>query len=87
VFAAAAIQGASMTGSDLQALLLAAIVRENGGERRRWRIVLGEVRVYSLTTHPHCNWTVTPSGTFAEVDVVETLIDRIRAEHPIVEPR
>jgi hypothetical protein len=76
-----------MTASDLQSLLLTTLVRDHGGDRRRWRLVLGEVRVYSLATHPHCNWSVTPSGVFADVDAVETLIDQIRAQHPIVTTR
>jgi hypothetical protein len=76
-----------MTASDLQSLLLTTLVREQGGDRRRWRLVLGEVRVYSLATHPHCNWSVAPSGAFADIDAVETLIDTVRAQHPIVTPR
>jgi len=76
-----------MTASDLQSLILATLVREQGSDRRRWRLVLGEVRVYSLATHPHCNWSVTPSGAFADIDAVETLVDQIRAQHPIVTVR
>ena len=76
-----------MTASDLQSLILTTLVREQGSDRRRWRLVLGEVRVYSLATHPHCNWSVTPSGAFADIDAVETLVDRVRGEHPIVASR
>ncbi|MEG3163318.1 hypothetical protein U1701_01800 [Sphingomonas sp. PB2P19] len=76
-----------MTASDLQSLLLTMLVRDQGGDRRRWRLVLGEVKVYSLSTHPHCNWSVTPSGAFADIDAVETLVDTVRAQHPIVTPR
>lgn len=76
-----------MTASDLQSLLLTTLVREQGGDRRRWRLVLGEVRVYPLATHPHCNWSVTPSGAFTDIDAVETLVDQVRAQHPIVTPR
>jgi hypothetical protein len=76
-----------MTASDLQSLLLSTLVRDHGGDRRRWRLVLGEVRVYPLATHPHCNWSVTPSGAFADIDAVETLVDQVRAQHPIVTTR
>jgi hypothetical protein len=68
-----------MTASDLQSLLITTL--------RRWRLVLGEVKVYALATHPHCNWSVTPSGAFADIDAVETLVDQVRAQHPIVTPR
>ncbi|RZM20387.1 hypothetical protein [Sphingomonas sp. R86521] len=76
-----------MTASDLQSLLVTTLMREHGGDRRRWRLVLGEVKVYSLATHPHCNWSVTPSGAFADIDAVETLVDQVRAQHPIVTTR
>ncbi len=76
-----------MTASDLQSLLLTTLVRDHGGDRRRWRLVLGDVRVHALATHPHCNWSVTPSGAFADIDAVETLVDRVRGEHPIVASR
>lgn len=76
-----------MTASDLQSLLVTTLMREHGGDRRRWRLVLGEVKVYSLATHPHCNWSVTPSGAFAGIDAVETLVDQVRAQHPIVTTR
>lgn len=76
-----------MTASDLQSLLVTTLMREHGGDRRRWRLVLGEVKVYSLATHPHCNWSVTPSGAFADIDAVETLVDQARAQHPIVTTR
>lgn len=76
-----------MTASDLQSLILTTLVREQGSDRRRWRLVLGEVRIYPLATHPHCNWSVTPSGAFADIDAVETLIDQVRAQHPIVTTR
>ena len=76
-----------MTASDLQSLILTTLVREQGSDRRRWRLVLGEVRVYPLATHSHCNWSVTPSGNFADIDAVETLVDQVRAQHPIVTVR
>ena len=76
-----------MTASDLQSLLITTLLRDHGGDRRRWRLVLGEVKVYPLATHPHCNWSVTPSGAFDDIDAVETLVDRARAQHPIVSLR
>lgn len=73
-----------MTASDLQDLLTATLLRQYGGSRRRWKIVLGAVRVYDPETHPHCNWSVTPSGSVAEVAAIEALLDRLRGDHPIV---
>jgi len=73
-----------MTASDLQDLLTATLTRQLGGSRRRWKTVLGAVRVYDPATHPHCNWSVAPSGSVAEVAAVERLLDRMRGEQPIV---
>lgn len=73
-----------MTSADLIDLFLKALLREAGGERRRWRHVLGEVRVYDTATHPHCNWSISPRGGAGENALVERLADRLRAEHPIV---
>ncbi|PTD26362.1 hypothetical protein CV103_04820 [Sphingomonas fennica] len=73
-----------MTSSELQNLIVATLTRNAGGSRRRWRLVVGPVRVYSLGTHPHCNWSVAPSGSAGENTVVEDLIDTIRSAHPIV---
>ncbi|OHT20603.1 hypothetical protein BHE75_02602 [Sphingomonas haloaromaticamans] len=73
-----------MTSSELQNLIVATLTRNAGGSRRRWRLVVGPVRVYSLGTHPHCNWSVAPSGSAGENAVVEDLIDTIRSAHPIV---
>ena len=73
-----------MTASDLQDLLTATLVRQYGGSRRRWKSVLGAMRVYDPATHPHCNWSVALSGSVAEVAAIEALLDRVRGEHPIV---
>jgi hypothetical protein len=73
-----------MTSGALQDLFLSTLVRKAGGNRRRWRLVLGDMRVYSVATHPHCNWTVTPTGTYAENDIVERIADELRVTHPIV---
>ena len=73
-----------MTASDLQDLLTATLLRRFGGNRRRWKTVLGPIKVYDPDTHPHCNWSVAPSGTVNEVAGVEALLDRLRLDHPIV---
>ncbi|UYY59474.1 hypothetical protein [Sphingomonas sp. S2-65] len=73
-----------MTASDLQDLLTATLLRHYGGSRRRWKTVLGPVRVYDPATHAHCNWSAAPSGSVAEVAAIEALLDRVRGEHPIV---
>ncbi|HXH15482.1 MAG TPA: hypothetical protein VNJ10_05065 [Sphingomonas sp.] len=74
-----------MTASELQSLFVTDLVRHNSGDRRRWRLIVGDVRVYSIATHAHCNWAVTPSGSASENDAVERLADRLRADHPIVD--
>ena len=74
-----------MKAHQLEELLIKALVRRAGSTQRRWRIVLGPIRVYDPETHPHCNWHVSPSGNSAENDVVETLLDEIRGSHPRIE--
>lgn len=73
-----------MTASDLQSLFITTLVRDAGGDRRHWRLIVGDVRLYSVTTHPHCNWSVTPAGSSSEIDRVEQLADHLRARHAIV---
>ena len=74
-----------MTRADLIDLFLKTLLREIGGDRRRWRAVLGEVRLYSPDTHPHCNWSITPAGGGGENAAVERIADRLRGEHPILD--
>ena len=73
-----------MTSAGLIDLFVKTLLRDLGGDRRRWRTVLGTVRVYGTDTHPHCNWSVTPSGGAGENAAVERIADRLRGEHPIV---
>lgn len=73
-----------MTPHQLTDLLISTLVRAHGGERRRWRLVIGPIRVHSLDTHPHCNWSIAPSGSARENAAVEGLLDDIRGSHPIV---
>ena len=73
-----------MTSGALQDLFLATLVRRAGGNRRRWRLVIGDIKVYATATHPHCNWALTPTGTAAENDTVERIADDLRVTHPSV---
>ena len=73
-----------MIASDLRDLLVTMLTRKAAGNRQRWRIVVGEVKVYSTATHAHCNWSVTPSGSLYEMAEVERFVDDLRLAHPIV---
>jgi hypothetical protein len=73
-----------MTKVDLKTLFITTLLRRVGGSQRRWRIVISDLRVYSLETHLHCNWAVMPAGTIAENAAVERLADELRSSHPIV---
>lgn len=73
-----------MLASQLQDLLVVTLARRAGGTQRRWRAVVGPVRVHDRATHPHCNWSVAPSGSAAEVGEVERLLDELRLTHPMV---
>lgn len=70
-----------MTASDIQQLIVNRLVRSRGGTRQRWRQAIGDVRVYSAATHPHCNWDVRPSGDPDDVDAINDLVDELRFRH------
>ncbi|MDK2768442.1 MAG: hypothetical protein KYX69_12080 [Sphingomonas sp.] len=73
-----------MTASQLHDHLVRTLMRKAGGTLRRWRTVVGPVRVHDPATHVHCNWSVTPTGTSREIAEVERLLDVVRLEHPII---
>jgi hypothetical protein len=74
-----------VTPADLRDLLVKRLTVSAGGPARRWREAIGVVRVYPVATHPHCNWSVSASGSAFETATVERLLDVVRGEHPIVE--
>ena len=73
-----------MTTNELQAMLIARLVRIAGGSPRQWRIAIGPIRLHDLATHAHCNWSVAPSGSAREIATIERLLDTMRLTHPIV---
>ncbi|WP_022684606.1 hypothetical protein [Sphingobium bisphenolivorans] len=73
-----------MTGDKLIDLMVARLVRDHGRSKYHWRKVIGAVRLYGRDTHPHCNWTITPTGSFQEIGAVETLLDELRLRHPLL---
>lgn len=73
-----------MTSDALLDLFLSTLAKQAGGNRRRWRLVIGEVKLYDPKTHPHCNWSVTPTGSAVENDIVERIADDLRIRCPIV---
>ncbi len=73
-----------MTATDLEQLLIARLVREEGGTSQTWQRALGKVIVRDAATHPHCNWDVRLNGTDAQRATIEQLLDDVRLEHSIV---
>ncbi|WP_081674008.1 hypothetical protein [Novosphingobium sp.] len=73
-----------MTASDLEQILIARLIRENGGTSQIWRRALGKIIVRDPKTHPHCNWDFRPSGTDRQRSAIERLLDDVRLEHSIV---
>jgi hypothetical protein len=74
-----------MTAADIRDLIIRQLVRAQGGGTARWRGALGELKVYPLETHAHCNWDVRPSGSAFEMAQVERAADVVRARYPFVE--
>ncbi len=73
-----------MTAADLLELLIARLVRDCGGTRRQWRAAIGLVKIYSVATHPHCNWAVSPSGSLYQCAEIEQRVDDLRQHYPII---
>lgn len=73
-----------MNAHQLQDLLLNRLVRQHGGERRRWRSAMGPIRMHDLATHAHCNWSIYPSGSVRENAAIERLLDDVRGAQPII---
>ena len=73
-----------MIASDLEDLIVRLLVRQTGASRRQWQLAVGSIRVHDQFTHPHCNWSLAPSGTPRENELIEDLLDRVRLDHPIV---
>ena len=73
-----------MTSDKITDLLVARLVRDHGRSKHHWRKVLGAVRLYTRATHPHCNWTITPTGTAQEISIIEGLMDDLRMRHPLL---
>lgn len=77
----------AMTAADLHETFITTLLRQAGGTRRHWRLALGEVRVYPVQTHPHCNWSVSPRGTLRDMTEIERLADDLRTRYPLVTGR
>ncbi|HEX7819849.1 MAG TPA: hypothetical protein VF463_04440 [Sphingobium sp.] len=73
-----------MTASQILDLLIVALTKKGGGTRRRWRQVIGPVRIYDPATHPHCNWSVSPTGDAQENAQIERLLDDVRLTYPLI---
>lgn len=73
-----------MTAGELVDLLTARLLRDHGGSRHHWRKLVGKVRIYSQSTHAHCNWAIDPLGNRREVEAIERLLDELRQTSPII---
>ena len=73
-----------MTRDQMIDLLVARLLREQGRSKHHWRKAIGAIRLYDRETHPHCNWTVTPTGSVRDVAIIEGLLDDMRFAHPLL---
>jgi hypothetical protein len=76
-----------VTAADLRDILARDLTKANGGSAAGWRRAIGDVKVYSRSTHAHCNWELRPIGPATVVDRVERAADAIRAAQPFVDER
>lgn len=73
-----------MTANDLIDLLVARLLRDHGKTKHHWRKAIGRIRLYDRATHPHCNWSATPTASQGDVALIETLLDELRLAHPLL---
>ncbi|WP_313807192.1 hypothetical protein [Sphingobium sp.] len=73
-----------MTTDKLIDLIVARLVRDHGRSKHHWRKVVGPIRLYARETHPHCNWTANPNGTFQEIAAIESMLDDLRMCYPLL---
>lgn len=73
-----------MTRDQMTDLIVARMLRDHGQSKHHWRKAIGPIRLYDRATHPHCNWSATPSGTAREVGLIEGLLDDLRLAHPVL---
>ena len=66
---------------DLLADMLTAVA---GGQRNRWRLLIGTIEVRSILTNPFCNWSIRPGGTVEELLAIKRAARLVRASHPRV---
>ena len=76
---------APMTISELQDMMIKALVLSAGGTKQRWRTAIGPVQLHDRATHSHCNWSVHPSGTLRDNAEIERLLDTVRLDHPVID--
>ena len=73
-----------MTPDQMTDLIVARLLRAHGQSKHHWRKAIGSIRLYDRATHPHCNWTATPTGSRRDVAQIEMLLDELRLSHPIL---
>ena len=71
-----------LTAAEIHSLLVMTLSRAAGGSPERWRELIGEMFVFSLSTHPTCNWRVVPFGTPREVASINMAVELVRQGHP-----
>lgn len=75
-----------MTQNQLIDILTSRLMRDNSGTKHRWRKLIAPVQIHSTRTHAHCNWSVNPTASNAEIATIELLLDEVRLSHPILTP-
>lgn len=73
-----------VSANDIIDMLVARLVRDHGRSKHHWRKAIGPVRLYSRETHPHCNWTATPTGSAGDIALIEGMLDDMRMAHPLI---
>lgn len=68
--------------AELIVLLVTTLEGVAGGNKDRWREVLGPVEKLNVVFNPRSDWRLHPEGTPGEIDVVSRAIAIVRDVHP-----
>lgn len=80
-----ATEAKTILSADAAADLLVTVIQGvAGGTKSEWRKVVGEIERHPAHRFVRFNWSVTPTGTAKQRDVIERAVEIVRAAHPYI---
>ena len=73
-----------LDASELRRLLATILAGAVGESEAAWTKRIGDVAILPIVFNPHCNWSVSPSGTAEQRDAIGKAVELVRTEHPYI---